>query len=507
MKTIRLICRDSRLSLLQAEIVKKKIENVVQGIQIEILGRRSRGDNELSVPLSSLEGSDFFTEEIFRALQLGEADIAVHSLKDMSAPHFFCHPAFAVVDRDDPRDVAIFNPEIIQKIREGKKIIIGTCSPRREAMATVFLKKALPQLSTSLHIEVRSIRGSVESRLQQLNEHDFDATILATAGLNRLLRSDDAPLIRGLLHGKRLMFLPMVECVPAPCQGAIVAEADPGNKEMQLLLGLINNEALFKEAYNEKQEAFKYGTGCLQPFGVTTFRTSGGNVMYAAGIDSEGRSFSKWTDLPVLDIGDKSIFTTTDFMGSFFSYDYPKAELRIDQPVVYVANYKAIHQPTVFDSIRQKRIWTSGTKSWFELAKRGLWVEGSADAFGLESLEKVFKQPMVNIDARDVDVITHLAGASHWQTKGWKVTPTYTIIAKVDLSLAYEISQADIIFWTSIHQYLQYKDVLKDQVIHMASSGETGFLLKQQGITPLLFPNIKAFEQWRKYSIPLPSVV
>ena len=193
-------------------------------------------------------------------------------------------------------------------------------------------------------------------------------------------------------------------------------------------------------------------------------------------------------------------------MGSFFSYEYPDTELMIDKPVVYVANYKAIYAQNVVDSIALKRIWTSGTKSWFELAKRGLWVEGSADAFGLESLEKFFNQPVVNIDVRNVDIITHSAGAIHWQTKGWKVTPTYTIIPKLDLSLAYEISQADIIFWTSIHQYLQYKDVLKDHVIHMTSSGETGFLLKQHGISPLLFPNIKAFEQWRKYSIPLPSV-
>jgi porphobilinogen deaminase len=80
-------------------------------------------------------------------LTIGEADIAVHSLKDMSSEHFFGANKFAVVDRDDTRDVAIFNNDIEEKIKRGETIIIGTCSPRREEMATVFLKKALPAIN------------------------------------------------------------------------------------------------------------------------------------------------------------------------------------------------------------------------------------------------------------------------------------------------------------------------------------------------------------------------
>jgi 5-aminolevulinate synthase len=155
---------------------------------MEIIGRSSRGDRELSVPLSSLDGTDFFTEEIFEALLNNDADIAVHSLKDMSAPHFFSHTAFAIIDRDDTRDIAIFNNNIEEKIKAGETIIIGTCSPRREEMAISFLKKALPQLSSEIKVEVKSIRGNIESRLKQVDEKKYDGTILATAGLNRLLK-------------------------------------------------------------------------------------------------------------------------------------------------------------------------------------------------------------------------------------------------------------------------------------------------------------------------------
>lgn len=236
MKKIRIICRSSTLSLLQAQLVKQNLLQAQPDAFVEVVGRSSRGDREQHVSLSVLDGTDFFTEDIFNALANDEADIAVHSLKDMSAPHFFSHNAFAVVDRDDVRDVAIFNPDVIEKIKNGQTIIVGTCSPRREEMAVHFLKKALPQLGT-INIKTKPIRGNVEGRLKQLDDGLYDATILATAGLNRLLKYSSTQTavtnpgggltISDLLKHKLLMLLPLFECVPAPCQGAIVAEAHP----------------------------------------------------------------------------------------------------------------------------------------------------------------------------------------------------------------------------------------------------------------------------------------
>jgi hypothetical protein len=125
-------------------------------------------------------------------------------------------------------------------------------------------------------------------------------------------------------------------------------------------------------------------------------------------------------------------------------------------------------------------------------------VEGSADALGLESLKTVFSQPVINISLIDIHVLTHDQGAKHWMEKSWRTTPTYVMKKKISQQLEERMGQAEIIFWTSIHQYLEYKSVLKENVIHLAASGETASLLKQQGIEPVIFPNIKAFEQWRK---------
>ena len=116
MQTIKLIGRSSRLSLLQIDIVKQKIQTAFPGMEVEVIGRRSKGDALQNIPLHTVEGSDFFTQDIFKTLTIGEADIAVHSLKDMSSEHFFGENKFAVVDRDDTRDVAIFNNDIEEKI-------------------------------------------------------------------------------------------------------------------------------------------------------------------------------------------------------------------------------------------------------------------------------------------------------------------------------------------------------------------------------------------------------
>ena len=174
--------------------------------------------------------------------------------------------------------------------------------------------------------------GNVDTRLRKLNSGEYDATILATAGLNRLLKSqEDADLIKELLADKKLMLLPLIECVPAPCQGAIVAEAHHLNTKAIEVLQKINEEELFADCYAEKKEAIKYGAGCIQKFGVTTLHTKNGKYLYAAGKDSEGTEFVKWNPLPGIKI-EGSLFSSTDVMKGFFDY-VPIAIGRSDKEV------------------------------------------------------------------------------------------------------------------------------------------------------------------------------
>jgi len=505
MQTIRLIGRDSRLSLLQLEIVKQRIEAATKGINVEIIARSSRGDELQDVPLQTVEGSDFFTQHIFDALESGAADIAVHSLKDMSSEHFFGANTFAVVDRDDVRDVAIFQKDIQQKIAEGKQIVIGTCSPRREEMAIGFLQKALPQLNNSFRVVTKIIRGNVDTRLQKLDSGEYDGIILATAGLNRLLRSREDAGVKKLLEDKKLMLLPLIECVPAPCQGAIVAEATPGNTRAVELLNMINDSSLLSDCTREKKEALQYGVGCLQKFGVTTFNHDGQKVLYAAGKNSKEEKFSKWEGLPELDIANKKFFSSTDHMGNFFGYDYHAGAIQINEPVVYVANYKAVNDLSLIGQLSEKKVWAAGIKTWYELAKKGIWVEGSADAFGLETLVPVWQMPLISIEKKEVAVITNDQSKANWQQKNWNVYSTYSLLDEQSTIISNQIKEADIVFWTSFRQYQQYKELLKNNVQHVCPYGETAEQFKAAGLKPVVFPNIKAFQQWRQTSGQLHS--
>lgn len=506
-ETIKLIGRSSRLSLLQIDIVKQKILAAFPGINVEVIARSSRGDALQEIPLHTVEGSDFFTQDIFDALEKGEADIAVHSLKDMSSEHFFGSNYFSIADRDDVRDIAIFNNDIIKKIEQGETIVIGTCSPRREEMAVGFLKKALPQSNAEIKIETKPIRGNVETRLRKLSGGEYDATILATAGINRLIQSkEDVQLVEELMADKKLMLLPLIECVPAPCQGAIAAEAHHTNTNAIEILKAVNDEQLFADCIAEKKEAVNYGAGCIQKFGVTTIHTKNSSYLYAAGKDAEGTTFLKWHKLPEPIVKEEVIFSSTDFMKDFFKYEWKDEKISIEQPVVFVANYKSVQHQSANNVLNGKKIYASGTRTWYELAKQGHWVEGCADALGFESFLTALQMPLLQIQQSDVCILTHAEAAERWKEKGYHAVSNYKLLAEENKSIAEKIAVADFIFWSSFSQYQFYGQFSKTTAVHACAGGETAALLKQQGIEPVIFPTIKSFEEWRRSSIRPHSV-
>jgi len=483
---------------LQVDLVKQKIQKAFPGINVEVIARNSRGDALPEIPLHTVEGSDFFTQEIFSALQSGEADIAVHSLKDMSSDHFFGKNIFAVVDRDDTRDVAIFNGDIEEKICSGEPIIVGTCSPRREEMATVFLKQALPQLKSPLQIITKPIRGNVETRLEKLSMGIYDATILATAGLNRLLGS---PEIKGqvqkLLIGKKFMLLPLIDCVPAPCQGAIVAEANPNNKKAVEILKKINNDTLFSNCSAEKKEASGYGTGCVQKFGVTTIQTRNEKYLYAAGRDSGNTEFVQWCSLPELNF--KNLFSSTDVMKYFFEYEWKHVTIGREHQIVFVANAKAIQNNPGL--LNDKTVLASGTRTWFELAKKGIWVTACADGLGFEFLLPALAMPLFAIKESGITILTHDVAALRWKQKGYNAIGCYRLRSAENKEIQNAIAAADTVFWSSFSQFEFYGKYAKTGTKHVCPGGETAELLTKANTEPVLFPTIKAFEQWRRSTI------
>ena len=297
------------------------------------------------------------------------------------------------------------------------------------------------------------------------------------------------------------MLLPLIECVPAPCQGAIVAEANPHNRKAIEILEKINEENLFADCFAEKKEAIKYGAGCIQKFGVTTIDTKHGKYQYAAGVDTEGTEFVKWNDFHDKEIAKANLFSTTDVMKDFFDYEWEKRKIKIERPVVFFANYKAVTGRSENSYFNGKKILASGTKTWFELAKLGYWVSASADALGFEFLLSSLKMPLFNLQKNDITILTHETAAERWKKKGYDAVSSYRLLLRKNEFIEQKISTADSIFWSSYSQFEFYRKYTKQGINHLCAGGETAELLIAASVSPIVFPTIKSFLQWRNYSI------
>lgn len=499
--TFTIACRGSWLSLAQAEIFKKKVQAIYPGITIEVRIVETSGDKEQSMPLHLAEGKDFFTKEIQDSLKNNQADFAVHSMKDVSSVDFFNEGQYAIIDREVMNDVAVFNNTVLDKIRNGEKIIIGTSSPRRCNMATGFLQKALPQFNNApIATEAISIRGNVDTRLQKLSSGSYDAIILAAAGLNRLLQYEPAKeKVSELLKDKKLMVLPLFECPPAAGQGAIVAETTDNNTDAIAILNAIKNVQLTNAITAERVYAKKYGYGCSQQFGVFHTNTLNTSFTYASGKDDNRKAFTEWDFETLLDAKDKNIFSSTDYMKDFFTYNYfNDAEINEAVQLYFISSHKAVHSIAVTEKIQQKKVWAAGTRTWYELAKKGIWVEGCADGLGFDFTGSIFQSPLINISSNDIQVITNSQSKAHWIEDGINAVGTYELIAQLPAAIKNKIAEADIVFWTSFQQYKLCKHIIKNNVQHVCPSGKTAKLLMAEGLHPKVFPTIRAFNDWRK---------
>jgi hydroxymethylbilane synthase len=199
MKSIRLATRGSLLALTQSGHVADAIRERT-GVVVEIVVVRTRGDDVTDRPLAQVGGKGLFTKEIEEALLAGDADIAVHSMKDMPTEQPEGLVFGAVPRREDPRDVLI--GANLADLRPGA--VVGTGSARR----VVQLRALRPDL------DLRGIRGNVDTRIQKVVDGEFDAIVLAAAGVRRLGRASEISAM-----------LDVDEMIPAVGQGALAVQA------------------------------------------------------------------------------------------------------------------------------------------------------------------------------------------------------------------------------------------------------------------------------------------
>lgn len=231
--------RESKLAVIQSNIVIDSLRKSHPEIDVELLTMKTTGDKILDKTLDKIGGKGLFVKELDKALVDGRADLTVHSLKDMPMQVSEELPLVAFSKREDPRDVLVLP---IGKDKLDKSKPIGSSSKRRQ----LHLKKLYPDM------EVKPIRGNIQTRLKKLDEGEFSAIVLAYAGLKRL----------GLEDRVSRVFSPS-EMVPAACQGILAVQARKDFDES--LLRDFNDEETKTIAMAERSFVTELDGGCSSP--------------------------------------------------------------------------------------------------------------------------------------------------------------------------------------------------------------------------------------------------
>ena len=259
-KTLKIATRKSPLALWQAEHVKARLEALYPGLTVELIKMTTKGDQILNSPLSKIGGKGLFIKELEVGMMEGVADIAVHSMKDVP---YEIPPGFelgAILERENPFDAFVSNQyNSIEDLPQGAKV--GTCSMRR----IVQLKDKRPDL------EILDLRGNVNTRLKKLDDGEFDAIILACAGLIRLKFED-----------RIKQEIPAIDSLPAVGQGAVGIEIRENDTEiLDLIKPLIDEQTTYRVSSERAMNARLEG-GCSVP--IAGYATISGDQINLTGL-------------------------------------------------------------------------------------------------------------------------------------------------------------------------------------------------------------------------------
>ncbi|HCV79370.1 hydroxymethylbilane synthase [Pseudomonas oryzihabitans] len=260
LREIRIATRQSALALWQADYVKARLEAAHPGLRVTLLPMTSRGDKLLDAPLAKIGGKGLFVKELENALLDGSADIAVHSMKDVPMEFPAGLGLYAICEREDPRDAFVSNRyHGLAELPQGS--VVGTSSLRRQAQL----------LALRPDLEIRFLRGNVNTRLAKLDADDYDAIILAAAGLIRL---GFAERIRE--------YLTVEDSLPAGGQGAVGIECRTDDAEVHTLLEPLHHFDTERRVAAERALNRRLNGGCQVP--IACYAVQEGELLWLRGL-------------------------------------------------------------------------------------------------------------------------------------------------------------------------------------------------------------------------------
>ena len=563
---LRLGTRKSLLAVAQSTWVAREVERLNKGLTVELVGIETRGDRIIDIPLRQAEGKDFFVEELNEALASGRVDFCVHSMKDLSLERPKAFVTAAIPPRADPRDIFIFNSARTQeRLARGEALRIGTSSPRRLQLIPPFLKRALPRFKNSAgdpQIEMIEIRGNVNTRLGRLYESEdsarcLDGVVLALAGLTRLWRDDQArPVLAELLAPARFMVMPLTHVPGAPAQGALAVECRANDQGVLTALAKLHCEKTFAQVQQERAVLARWGGGCHQRFGAAAIELARlGTVMWARGVGSAGEVIDEvsWngrqsgrmnTDRNERGINADECFSSSEWRSVKEVYlqeinlnEAAQHDLQAGAESIgaqstsaqsmsaWMCGHARALPPQLEAVAATKRIWAAGVSSWFALAQRGIWVEGSTEGLGAEACA-TWQEPVLRLPPPQSWIyLTHSSAASihaaataassaatssrsgsvPLKSGGSTVKPIMKTVAtyrleprEVPPEILRRLKSARYLYWSSYSAYEVLVRCLDETqgLHHSCGPGKTAENFESRGIPVTVFPSEKEWSRW-----------
>lgn len=243
---IRIATRSSNLALWQAHWVRDRLQETHPGIEVELVSMKTRGDRFLQAPLSEIGGKGWFVKELEAALLDGTADIAVHSMKDVPVSFPDGLGLVVICERGDPTDALV--------VREGVAATTLAELPQGARIGTASLRRASQVRALRPDLVTAPVRGNVETRLAKLDGGEFDAIVLASAGLERL----------GLAARITSRLVPP-QFVPAGGQGAVGIECRLADADVIAALAPLAHEPTARCVRAEREVSLRLGGSCSVP--------------------------------------------------------------------------------------------------------------------------------------------------------------------------------------------------------------------------------------------------
>jgi len=260
---LRIATRSSPLALWQAEEVARRLKPLYPDLRVKLVKMKTRGDKLLDAPLAKVGGKGLFVKELEVGILEGRADIAVHSMKDLPVDFPEGLELAVIMERDDPRDAFVSNHyESLATMPAGK--LVGTSSLRRQTQ----IRERYP------HLEIDWLRGNVNTRLRKLDESEYDAIILASAGLMRL----------GFEQRIKRALEPE-ECLPSIGQGAVGIEVRSDDIAVKSLLAPLAHAETTSCITAERAMNATLNGGCQVP--VAGFATLADGQIHLRGLVGE----------------------------------------------------------------------------------------------------------------------------------------------------------------------------------------------------------------------------